>query len=100
EPRFSPAGKRIAFVSTSYNGRFHIFAGQFADGKLADVQRLTGETRSRLPRYYYSQFDHELSPTWSPDGSELIFVSNRDHIYGTGGFWRMQAEPGAEAREI
>ena len=24
----------------------------------------------------------------------------KDHIYGTGGFWRMKAEPGAEAREI
>src|SRR2546427_10537624 len=60
----------------------------------------TGETRSPLPRYYYSAFDHEISPTWSPDGSELIFASNRGHIYGTGGFWRMKAEPAAEAREI
>jgi Tol biopolymer transport system component len=34
------------------------------------------------------------------DGSELVFVSNRGHIYGTGGFWRMKAQPGAEAREI
>jgi len=31
---------------------------------------------------------------------EILFVSNRGHIYGTGGFWRMKAEPGAEAREI
>ena len=100
EPRFSPDGKRIAFVSTSFNGHFHIFAGQFSDGELKDVQRLTGENRSTLPRYYYSQFDHEISPAWSPDGKEILFVSNRGHIYGTGGFWRMKAEPGAEAREI
>ncbi len=26
---FSPDGKRIAFVSTSFNGHFHIFAGRF-----------------------------------------------------------------------
>jgi len=100
EPRFSPDGKRIAFVSTSYHGRFHIFAGRFEDGTLRDLQRLTGENRSPLPRYYYSAFDHEISPVWSPDGSELLFVSNRGHIYGTGGFWRMKADSGAEAREI
>ena len=100
EPRFSPDGKRLAFVSTSYNGRFHIFVGDFSGGELTSVRRLTGESRSNLPRFYYSEFDHEISPTWSPDGEELIFVSNRGHIYGTGGFWRMKAEPGAEAREI
>ena len=100
EPRFSPDGKRIVFVSTSYQKHFHIFVGQFANGELTDVKRLTGETRSDLPRYYYSEFDHEISPAWSPDGADLIFISNRGHIYGTGGFWRMKAEPAAEAREI
>jgi TolB protein len=100
EPRFSPDGKQIAFVSTSFNGHFHIFTGQFSDGELKNVQRLTGENRSNLPRYYYSQFDHEISPAWSPDGKEILFVSNRGHIYGTGGFWRMKAEAGAEAHEI
>ena len=100
EPRFSPDGKRIAFVSTSFHGRFHIFIGRFEEGVLRDVQRVTGENRSPLPRYYYSPFDHEISPVWSRDGSELVFVSNRGHIYGTGGFWRTKAEHGAEAREL
>jgi len=100
DPRFSPDGKRLAFVSTAYNGRFHIFVADFGRGWLSNFQRVTGETRSALPRFYYSQYDHEISPAWSPDGAELMFVSNRGHIYGTGGFWRMKAEPGAEAREI
>src|SRR6185369_15319117 len=90
EPRFSPDGKHLAFVSTSYNKRFHIFVGDFNDGELTSVRRLTGESRSNLPRFYYSEFGHEISPIWSPDGRELIFVSNRGHTYGTGGFWRMK----------
>jgi len=100
EPRFSPDGKRLAFVSTAYHGHFHIFVADFENGDIKNVQRLTGETRSELPRFYYSQFDLEINPTWSPDGSEILFVSNRGHVYGTGGFWRMNAVPGAEAREI
>ena len=100
EPRWSPDGTRIVFVSTSYNKRFHIFAGDVRDGRLENVVRLTGETKSSLPRYYYSAYDHEISAAWSREGKEILFVSNRGHIHGTGGFWRMKAEPGAEAREI
>ena len=100
EPRWSPDGKRVVYVSTEYNKRFHIFVGDMRDGHLENVKRLTGETKSPLPRYYYSAFDHEISPVWSRDGKEILFVSNRGHIYGTGGFWRMKAEPGAETREI
>ena len=100
EPRFSPDGTRIAFVSTSYKGHFHIFTGRFANGELTEIQQLTPENVSSLPRYYYSQVDHEISPVWSRDGSEILFISNRGHIHGTGGFWRMKARPGAEPREI
>ncbi len=100
EPRWSPDGKQIVFVSTSYNKRFHIFRAEVNDGKLDNVVRLTGETKSDLPRYYYSAFDTEISPVWTRDGKEILFVSNRGHIHGSGGFWRMRAEPGAEAREI
>jgi len=99
EPRFSPDGKRLAFVSTSYKGHFHIFVGRFEDGLLSDVRQLTGENVSSLPRYYYSQVDHEISPVWTRDGSEILFVSNRGHIHGTGGFWKVKAEPGAEAAD-
>jgi TolB protein len=100
EPRFSPDGKRLAFVSTSYKGHFHIFTGRFEDGLLSDVRQLTSENVSTLPRYYYSEVDHEISPAWTRDGSEILFVSNRGHIHGTGGFWKIKAEPGAEAHEI
>jgi TolB protein len=103
EPRWSPDGKKIVFVSTEYHGRFHVFvmnAGGETGGSQANIVRLTEETKCTLPRYYYAEYDTEIHPTWSRDGAEILFVSNRGHIYGTGGFWRMKAEPGAEAREI
>ena len=100
EPRWSPDGKKLLWVSTQYNKRFHVFMGEVKDGKLANVARLTGETKSSLPRYYYSAYDMEINPAWTRDGKEILFVSNKGHIYGTGGFWLMKAEPGAEAREI
>ena len=96
EPRFSPDGTRIVFTSTLYNKRFHVFTADFSNGTLTHLSRLTGEHKSALPRYYYSEFDHEINPVWSRDGREIIYVSNRNHIYGTGGFWRMAAPaPGA-----
>jgi TolB protein len=100
EPRFSPDGKRLAFVSTSYKGHFHIFVGRFANGSLSDVRQLTDENVSSLPRYYYSKVDHEISPVWTRDGSEILFVSNRGHIHGTGGFWRVKADPPTEAGNV
>ena len=102
EPRWSPDGRRIAFVSSAYNRRWHIFTLEVDAGAAVEgtVTRLTEDNDSRLPRYYYSVWDHYLSPTWSPDGRELIIVANRGHIHGTGGFWRMTATPGAPMREL
>ncbi len=100
EPRWSPDDSRIVFVSTQFNKRFHIFVAHMKDDSVDHVEQLTEERRSKVTRYYYSPFDHEIHPTWSPDGKEILFVSNRENIYGTGGFWRMKAEKGAEPREI
>ena len=100
EPRFSPDGTRIAWVSTAYNRHFHVFVANFHDATLEGVTRLTGENRSDLPRYYYSAFDHEINPTWTRDGRQVVFVSNRGRIHGTGGIWRMDATPGAPATEL
>ena len=90
EPRWSPDGKKIVWTSTEYNKRFHIFAAEVVNGELKNKVRLTGETKSSLPRYYYSSYDMEINPTWTRDGKEILFVSNRGHIHGTGGFWKMK----------
>ena len=87
EPRWSPDGQRIAWVSTAGTGHFHVFVGALSSNGLAGGA-VWPERRSQTPRYYYSAFDHELSPTWSRDGKELIYVSNPEISYGTGGLWR------------
>jgi len=107
DPRWSPDGSRIAFVSTADAGRFHVFLCAVAPLRLSAAplrlcapERISPDSLSTLPRYYYSRFDHYLSPTWSPDGNELIVVSNRGHIWGSGGLWRMDVRSGGASREI
>ena len=87
EPRWSPDGSRLAFVSTSDGGRFRVFLGNF-DGRTLDAAPLLEERESSVDRYYYSSFDHQLSPSWSPDGDALMYVSNPEILYGTGGIWK------------
>lgn len=86
EPRWSPDGKRLAFVSTRDTGRFHVFIGEFS-GETLSATQLVPERESAVERYYYSRYDHELSPTWLPDGRAVLYVSNRDVPYGTGNLW-------------
>jgi len=93
EPRWSPDGARIAWVSTQSDGRFRLYTGSIKDGKLAG-EPLFEERRSTMPRYYYSEYDHQLSPAWSPDGTELIYVGNPENAYGTGGLWRYRPGSG------
>jgi TolB protein len=101
EPRWSPDGARIAFVSTAYQGRWHVFTATItAEGRAETLERVTEDRESGLPRYYYNTTDQYLSPAWSPDGDELLLVSNRGHVWGSGGFWRMPARAGAPMREL
>lgn len=87
EPRFAPDGKRIAFISTAGTGRFHLHVGEEKDEGF-QASALFPERRSEIDRYYYSPYDHELSPSWSPDGTEIMYVSNPEKGYGTGAIWR------------
>ena len=55
----------IAFVSTAYEGRFHVWLvdapGREGGSQFpADPVRITPNVDSGLPRYYYARFDHYL----------------------------------------
>ena len=99
EPRWSPDGQRIAWVSTAGTGHFHVFVGTLDGGRLQGGAAWP-ERKSNTPRYYYSAFDHELSPSWSPDGKEIAYVGNPEIIYGTGSIWRRALARDAEPRLV
>lgn len=91
DARWSPDGRQIAYVSTADSGNFHIAIAEIKDGAWSS-RRWRSERTTEIPRYYYAQTDHELSPAWSPDGEELVFVSNADVIHGTGRIVRQRLD--------
>jgi Tol biopolymer transport system component len=50
-------------------------------------------TKYHRPRRYHPPLTPPSQkakfPRWTRDGKEILFVSNKGHIYGTGGFWRI-----------
>ena len=100
EPRVSPDGQWLAFVSTAGSGHFELKLAALAPGKLGPVRTLVGGRKSEVPRYYYSAFDHAISPSWTPDGKRLVFVSNREVAYGTGDFWSVSVNDPKDVKRI
>jgi dipeptidyl aminopeptidase/acylaminoacyl peptidase len=84
EPRWSPDGRRIAWVSTQREGQFAVYLADTGEAGLANPQPLLPLRRSTIDRYYYSAIDHSINPAWSPDGQRLYFVGNAEVAWGTG----------------
>ncbi len=94
EPRISPDGKQIVFVSTAGTGHFNLrIADLTADG-LANERFLVAPRESRIDRYYYSTHDHAINPSWSPDGKRVWYVSNAEVPWGTGWICSVSVENG------
>jgi len=68
EPRLSPDGKRLAWVSTRGTGHLNLFVADISPDGLRNARPLLGERKSKISRYYYSAYDHVLNPSWAPDG--------------------------------
>lgn len=104
EPAWSPDGRRLAFVTTAPNGFFNIVVASMAAGRPGEQVAVTVDHRFGGPRLYFTNEDVHLSPAWSPDGTELLLVSNRGIPLGSGGVWRVPAErdamSGSQARLI
>jgi hypothetical protein len=93
DPVWSPDGTKLAFVRNESRSQFHIFYLPFENGKVGSMVRLTKENDFGRARLYFSRFDDHIQPTWSPDGKEMILVSNRGIPLGSGAIWRMPVEP-------
>ncbi|MGH8026070.1 MAG: CehA/McbA family metallohydrolase [Pseudoxanthomonas sp.] len=100
EPRLSPDGKRLAWVSTQGSGHFNLFVADVDARGLRNARALLGERRSNIDRYYYSAFDHALNPSWSADGRTLYYIGNAETAWGTGDLWAVDIARPAEPRKI
>ncbi len=98
EPVWSPDGKRLAFVRNEPRGQFHVWVSEFDGARLGEPTRLTNENDFGRARLYFSAYDDHVNPTWSPDGKELILVSNRGITLGSGAIWRAPVGPDLMSR--
>jgi Tol biopolymer transport system component len=92
EPRFSPDGGRLAFVSTEGSGHFNLFAADLTNRGLGRRRALVPPRETKTPRYYYSQHDHAINPSWSRDGRRVYYVGNADVAWGSGDIWSVAAD--------
>lgn len=84
QPRYSPDGKMLAYVSTASSGHFNLWVADIDARQLHAAKPAVTPRQSTISRYYYSTHDHTINPSWTPDGKQLVFVSNREVAYGSG----------------
>lgn len=95
DPVFSPDGKWLAYASTKPAGYFNIYMRAIRDGAWAGEEiALTKDNRYARDRLYFGPWDFHITPAWTPDSKELLFVSNKNVALGSGDVWRMPVHAG------
>lgn len=82
DPTWSPRGDLIAFVSTAFDG---------------DEIYITDPEGKTVTRLTYNAWEWDKHPSWSPDGSQIVFYSNRGGGYRQ--IWIMNAD-GSNQRNL
>src|SRR5437870_2646254 len=84
DPAWSPDGKRLAFVRNQPRGRFHVYSMTVENDRPGKPVQLTEPHSFGHARLYFDAFDDHIQPSWSPDGKEILLVSNRGISLGSG----------------
>lgn len=92
DPVFSPDGSRLAYVSTRPAGYFNVYVRPIRDGRWAGEEvPVTRDNNYGKERLYFGAWDMHTQPSWTPDGNDLVLVSNRNAPLGSGNLWRVPA---------
>lgn len=101
EPAWSPDGKTLAYVCTKPSGYFNIYMRPISEGRwTGDEVTLTKDNRYPRARLYVGNWDSNTNPTWTPDGKEIVYMSNRNIPLGTGDVYRMPARANGEVEAV
>ena len=95
DPVWSPDGSRLVYVSAAPDGWYNIYAMPMENGTPGQPIRLTEANQYGNSRLYFGDNDLHIQPTISPDGKEMILVSNRGIPLGSGAIWRAPIESDA-----
>ena len=99
DPVFSPDGGRLAYVSTKPNGYFNVYVRAIGGGRWAGEEvAVTSDNNFGRSRLYFGPWDMHITPSWLPEGNELLIVSNRNLPLGSGNVLRVPAEGGGIER--